>query len=341
VCCICTGHLQAAVDAAEDYVAVRREATAALVLIVALTEARHPDRALSLLREAVSALGEPGGDDVAAWASLARMWHSIADHLTDLGRPGEAAQAELRATEARRRLAPVSDADIDIADADIDIAEQLQDAGLALARAGRWRRAVAALEQAAELYRGLDIVPDDARARLVSCLLNFAACMGDAGWVVHSAHLLREGLRVLAPLSEANATWMAVRASANHDLGACLARAGRQGQALQPSLEAVRIRRVLTATDLNQADQHRINLARSLANLGVRLSEAGRHVEALAATAESVFLRRHFPATYPHLREELYRSLMAFAQVRQTAGVELDDAAKALAEAEQLRTVTR
>jgi hypothetical protein len=212
---------------------------------------------------------------------------------------------------------------------------------VALARAGRWRSAVATLEKAAELYRRLDIASDDARAGLASCLLNFAACMGDAGWVVHAAHLLREGLRVLAPLSDANATWMAARASANHDLGVCLAQAGRQGEALQPSLEAVRIRRTLAATDLDQTDEHRINLARSLANAGVRLSEAGRHADALAATAESVFLRRHFAATYPRLREELYRSLMAFAEVRQAAGVEMDNAARALAEAEELRAVTR
>ncbi|MEU5757028.1 tetratricopeptide repeat protein, partial [Streptomyces sp. NPDC047829] len=73
------------------------------------------------------------------------------------------------------------------------------------------------------------------------------------------------------------------------NLGVQLAKAGRHGDALTTTEEAVEIRRRL-ARDNPAA--YEPDLATSLTNLGVQLAKAGRHGDALTTTEEAVEIRR-------------------------------------------------
>jgi tetratricopeptide (TPR) repeat protein len=281
--------------------------TASLLLLDAvLAEAGRTEDALHVLERA---------------ATGPVVWDRISWRLTDLGRQDEASHATDQARQARTE--PLGDA---------EQARRTADAALALSRLGRNRKAITTFEQATEMYRRL--WPDE-RAGLAATLMNFAGTLTASGWLTFAAHLLRDAVEVLKPLAETNLNWRVARASACHDLGALLGVRGRTAEALQPSLEAVRLRRMLIRDNPDNAERHRINLARSLANAGIRLSEAGRHAEALAATAESVLLRRLLTGG-----RELHISLLNFAQVRLTARMDLTNALKALDEAEEVLGTT-
>ncbi|MYZ38062.1 tetratricopeptide repeat protein [Streptomyces sp. SID4917] len=77
-----------------------------------------------------------------------------------------------------------------------------------------------------------------------------------------------------------------------------LSQAGRRGEALSASEQAVEIRRRLAADNPAFYEPY---LARSLTILGVRLAEAGDPSTALQVTGEAVNLYRSLVATMPSL----------------------------------------
>ncbi|MFF4978327.1 trypsin-like peptidase domain-containing protein, partial [Streptomyces sp. NPDC001083] len=80
------------------------------------------------------------------------------------------------------------------------------------------------------------------------------------------------------------------------NLGIRLSEAGRRGEALTATEEAVEIYHRLAA---DNPAAHEPNLARSLSNLGIQLSEAGRRGEALTATEEAVEIYHRLAADNP------------------------------------------
>ncbi|MGL5827624.1 MAG: tetratricopeptide repeat protein [Nocardioides sp.] len=103
-----------------------------------------------------------------------------------------------------------------------------------------------------------------------------------------------------------------------NNLGIRLSEAGRRAEALEPTQEAVTLRRELAAA--NPA-AYAGDLASSLNNLGIRLSEAGRRAEALEPTQEAVTLYRELAAANPAAYAgDLARSLNNLGAMLSEAG---------------------
>jgi len=97
------------------------------------------------------------------------------------------------------------------------------------------------------------------------------------------------------------------RARLLNNLGARLSRLGRREEALDVTLEAVRIHRILAQ---QRPEAFRAYLAGSLNNLGIALSELGRREHALNATEEAVqhyraLVQQHHDAFLPELATSL------------------------------------
>jgi tetratricopeptide (TPR) repeat protein len=179
-----------------------------------------------------------------------------------------------------------------------DLAGVLCTQGMAHARAGRPERARPLLTEAAELYRTVDDVPDEARA-----LLELSACMDDAparALVQRAADLLEEGhwpgVRCLAALRHADLV--------TDDPGA-----------VQAHLEEAReLAAELALPHLQQAVSLRLGTLRlRLGDLdgGIEhLSEALAKVELIGSSIHDETLRAAYVASRNAAQEELMRALL-------------------------------
>jgi tetratricopeptide (TPR) repeat protein len=113
------------------------------------------------------------------------------------------------------------------------------------------------------------------------------------------------GIDRLRELSQSNPAFLPNLAAALNNLGIRYSELGRREEALQPTEEAVRIRR-----ELSQSNPAFLpNLAAALNNLGIRYSELGRREEALQPTEEAVRIRRELSQSNPAFLPDLARAL--------------------------------
>ncbi|MFG2349583.1 tetratricopeptide repeat protein [Streptomyces phaeochromogenes] len=190
-----------------------------------------------------------------------------------------------------------------------DLADSLTNLGAILSEMGRWEEALAATQEAVEVYRRLAAAnpaahePDLARA-----LTNLGADLSKLGRLEEALTAAQDGAEVYRRLAAANpAAHEPELARALTNFGTHLSKLGRLEEALTPTQDAVEVYRRLAAA--NPA-AHEPELAGSLTNLGIRLSQVGWHVEALAAIQDAVEVHRRLAAANPAAHEpDLARAL--------------------------------
>ncbi|MEQ8249262.1 MAG: tetratricopeptide repeat protein [Alphaproteobacteria bacterium] len=167
-----------------------------------------------------------------------------------------------------------------------------------LSAAGRSAEALAAIEEAVKVNRGLAsenparFAPD-----LASSLNNLSVHLSAAGRHAEALAAIEEAVKVYRGLASANpARFAPDLAGSLNNLSGCLSDAGRNAEALAAVEEAVAIRRGLASE--NPA-RYAPDLASNLNNLSLRLSDAGRNTEALAAIEEAVEIRRGLASENP------------------------------------------
>ena len=171
--------------------------------------------------------------------------------------------------------------------------------GIRLSNLGRREEALAASQEAVDIYRRLAqtrpdaFLPDLATSlnNLGSHALQPRAARGGAGRQPRGRRHLIGASRKRAPTPSSPTS----RSSLNN-LGADLSNLGRREEALAASQEAVDIYRRLAQT---RPDAFLPDLAMSLNNLGACLSDLGRREEALAASQEAVDIYRRLAQTRP------------------------------------------
>jgi tetratricopeptide (TPR) repeat protein len=113
------------------------------------------------------------------------------------------------------------------------------------------------------------------------------------------------GIDRLRELSQSNPAFLPDLAAALNNLGVHHSNLGRREEALQPTEEAVRIRR-----ELSQSNPAFLpDLASALNNLGAHYSELGRREEALLPTEEAVRIRRELSQSNPAFLPDLASAL--------------------------------
>ena len=230
----------------------------------------------------------------------------LADQMPEHSVQLAALAATLASQQVTRYRAGKADGDLDAASR---LAGSLNNLSLRLGDLGRREEALAAIEEAAQVYRELVVArPDAFRPGLAASLNNLAGSLGDLGRREEALAAIEEAAQVYRELVVArpDAFRPGLAASLNN-LAGSLGDLGRREEALAPSQEAAQVYRELVVA---RPDAFRPDLARSLNNLSLLLADLGRREEALAASQEAVAIRRELAAARPDaFRPDLATSL--------------------------------
>jgi tetratricopeptide (TPR) repeat protein len=245
----------------------------------------------------------------------------LADQMPEHSVRLAALAATLRSQQVTQYRADARDGE---PDAVYRLAGSLTNLSAQLGALGRPEEALAASEEAAEVYRELAaarphwyalrrrLIQLALRPALATTLSNMAIYLGDLG--------RRE--EALAASEEAVGTYRELAAARPHafrpdlahsltNLAVMLGALGRREEALAASEEATGTYRKLAAA---RPDAFRPALALSLTHLAVMLGALGRREEALAASEEAVTIRRALATAHPDaFRPDLARSLTSLA----------------------------
>ena len=202
----------------------------------------------------------------------------------------------------------------------------LNNLGNRLSALGRREDALAAAQEATDLYRRLAAErPDAFRPDLAASLNNLGNMLSDLGRREDALAAAQEATDLYRRLAaERPDAFRPDLAMSLNNLGNRLSDLGRREDALAAAQEAVDIRRRLAA---ERPDAFRPDLAGSLNNLGNRLSDLGRREDALAAAQEAVmtlsplFLR--LPQAYAQWMSVMARQYLERCE---SSGVEPDAA---------------
>ena len=244
-----------------------------------------------------------GGEPDAA-SRLAGSLNELSIRLADLGRPEEALAAIQEAITIRRELAAARPHWYAVLrrrgqrTLRSDLAMSLNNLSLQLADLGRPEEALAAIQEAAEVYRELAAArPDAFWPGLAASLNNLSIRLADLGRPEDGLAAIQEATEVYRELAAArpDAFWPDLAMSLNN-LSLRLADLGRPEEALAAIQEAVTIRRELVAA---RPDAFWPDLATSLNNLSADLADLGRPEEALAAIQEAAEVYRELAAARP------------------------------------------
>ena len=189
------------------------------------------------------------------------------------------------------------------------LAGSLNNLSLRLADLGRREEALAAIQEAAEVYRELAAArPDAFRPDLATSLNNLSNRLGDLGRREEALAAIQEAAEVYRELAAARPdAFRPALATSLNNLSLRLADLGRREEALAAIQEAAEVYRELAAA---RPDAFRPDLAMSLNNLSLRLADLGRREDALAAIQEAVTIRRELAAARPDaFRPDLATSL--------------------------------
>jgi tetratricopeptide (TPR) repeat protein len=172
-----------------------------------------------------------------------------------------------------------------------------------IADLGRREEALAAVEEAAGLYRALAAArPGVFRPYLANALNTLSNRLSDLGRRDEALMAIEEAAGLYRALAAARPdAFRAELASALNNLSKRLSALGRREEALAAVEEAVEIRRALAAA---RPDAFRPDLANALNKLSIWLSDLGRRKDALAAVEEAVGLYRALAAERPTVYAE-------------------------------------
>ena len=194
----------------------------------------------------------------------------------------------------RRRVVATED----LAAYQADLARALINLGARLGRVGRYREALAPVQEAVALFRALAADnPAADQADLAIALDDLGARLGRVGRSREALAPVQEAVALFRALAADNpAADQARLAAALINLGASLDQLGRSREALESAQEAVALLRPLAAED---PAAHQARLATALDDLGILLGQLGRSLEALAPAQEAVALLRPLAAEDP------------------------------------------
>ena len=163
--------------------------------------------------------------------------------------------------------------------------------GRALSALGRREEALAATQEAVDIYRGLaQVNPQVFLPDLATSLNNLGNRLSDLGRREKALTATQEAVDIYRALARANPqAFLPDLAMSLNNLGRALSALGRREKALTATQEAVKLYRQLAQQN---PPAFRPNLAMSLNNLGNVLSELGRREKALTATQEAVDIYR-------------------------------------------------
>ena len=190
-----------------------------------------------------------------------------------------------------------------------ELAAALNNCGLQLSAVGRREDALAAAQEAVDLYRALaQTRPDAFRPDLAGSLTNLVKMLSDLGRREDALAAAQEAVDLYRALAQTRPdAFRPDLAMSLNNLGAMLSDLGRREDALAAAQEAVDLYRALAQA---RPDAFRPNLAMSLNNLGAMLSDLGRREDALAAAQEAVDLYRALAQVRPDaFRPDLAMSL--------------------------------
>ncbi len=208
--------------------------------------------------------------------------------------------------------------------------------GIRLFAIGRRYEALAATEEAVQLYRQLAKVETDVfRPDLARCLTNLGKRLSGVGRLRDALTATNEAIQLYRRLAEGTPdVFEPDLALSLSNLGVQYSNASRHSDALAAEEEAITIRRRLVE---GAPDVFEPELARSLSNLGNRLSAVGRRYEALAATEEAVQLYRRLTANSPDAFEPDLALSLSNLGIRLSDVSRLDEALVAEEEAITIR----
>ncbi|MEM7310695.1 MAG: tetratricopeptide repeat protein [Planctomycetota bacterium] len=174
----------------------------------------------------------------------------------------------------------------------------LSDLAYGLSLAGRREEAMAAAEEAVQLYRELAAArPDAFKSDLATSVSSLGVRLGDLGRREEALAAAEEAVQLYRELAAARPDAFTPDLAASvGNLANGLGELGRREEALAAAEEAMQLYRDLAVA---RPDAFTPNLAKSVSNLGIRLGELGRREEALAAAEEAVRLRRELAAARP------------------------------------------
>jgi len=265
---------------------------------------RHPE-ALTAIEEAVAIYQRLGDDHPDAFRlDLADALHTRSHRLGDLGRHQEALTAIENVVGIYRELAGTSSKKQARQSADIKrkLASALNSQSMRLADAGRQEEALAAIEEAARIYRPLaEADPGAFQPDLADVLHTRSYRLADVGRHQEALAAIEEAAGIYRQLAgdRPGAFRPALGKSLNSQ-SMRLADAGRQEEALAAIEEAARIYRPLAEADPGAFQP---DLADVLHTRSYRLADVGRHQEALAAIEEAVRLYRSLEDDFPGVFE--------------------------------------
>lgn len=176
-----------------------------------------------------------------------------------------------------------------------ELARRLHVVANRLSQLGRRDEALAPLEEAVAIHRGLaDANPASFLPDLAGSLNDLAVCLGETGRRHEALAAISEATELYRQLAEANpSAHLPELATALSNLSADLGEMARHEEGLAASEEAVEIRRSLTTSN---PDVHLPALASSLNNLSLLLARTGRREEGLAAIEEATEAYRKLTA---------------------------------------------
>ena len=172
------------------------------------------------------------------------------------------------------------------------LAARVRNLGIRLSDLGRHEEALAATQEALDIYRRAR--PDAFLPDLAASLTNLSNQVSYLGRREKALAAAQEALDIYRRLAQTRPEpFLLYLAGSLNNIGERLSHLGRREEALAATQEALDIYRRA------RPDTFLPNLATSLDNLGIRLSNLGRHEEALAATQEAVDIRRRLVQTRP------------------------------------------
>ncbi|MDP9403373.1 MAG: tetratricopeptide repeat protein, partial [Actinomycetota bacterium] len=247
--------------------------------------------ALAAARRAVRQ-AEASGEGAERRVELAE---ELSIRLAEMGMASDAVPLQLEVVVARQAAAGSATADVDD---DAKLAASLNNLAASLSGMGRRDEALAAAQEAVDLYRRLaEAAPQAFLPDLATSLNNLAAFLSGMGRRDKALTAAQEAVDLYRRLAEAAPqAFLPNLAMSLNNLAASLSGMGRRDEALTAAQEAVDLYRRLAEA----APQAFLpNLAMSLNNLGAFLSGMGRRDEALAAPQEAVDLYRRLAEAAP------------------------------------------
>ena len=230
---------------------------------------------------------------------LAAAFHALSLRHAVLGQNEEALRAAVEDVVILRNLAAKGQTDSQARLPDSMIASRLAGSLVSLGamfdNLGRRSDALAATEEAVQLYRSLARDKPGAFTHgLATSLSNLGAMSSNLGRRDAALVATREAVKLYRRLTrdEPGAFGAGLPRSLSN-LGEILDDLGSHDEALAVAEEAVQLYRTAARSNPLTCTP---DLASSLSNLGLRLSKVGRHSDALAATEEAVQLHRRLVA---------------------------------------------